>query len=157
LAKVQLARSEDAQEDLGPTLEFMRTVWSLNHALEVTSKRMESKLGITAQQRMVVRIVGKYPGATAGRIADLLKVHRATVSVALNRLEQRGIIKRSRDEADYRRVTVTLTKRGKALDVHSSGTVESAVEHLLEEASVRDIAALRRALGGLVSALERGK
>jgi DNA-binding MarR family transcriptional regulator len=155
LAKVQLAADED--ENLGPTLEFMRTVWSLNHALEVTSKRMEAKFGITAQQRMVVRIVGKYPGATAGRIAELLRVHRATVSVALNRLEQRGIIKRSRDEADFRRVTVTLTKRGKALDIRSSGTVESAVEHLLEEVSGRDLAALRRTMYGLVTALEHGK
>jgi DNA-binding MarR family transcriptional regulator len=118
---------------------------------------MESRLGITAQQRMVVRIVGKYPGATAGRIAELLRVHRATVSVALNRLEQRGIVKRARDEADYRRVIVHLTKRGKALDIPSSGTVESAVNFLLDQVSGRDIAALRRAMHGLVSALEQSK
>jgi DNA-binding MarR family transcriptional regulator len=139
---------------LGDALEFMRSVWSLNHALEVTSKNMEARLGVTAQQRMLVRIVGRFPDITAGGLAELLHVHRGTVSVALNRLEKRGIIKRARDTTDGRRVTVGLTKRGKALDVLTSGTVESAVTHLLRTASARDIAALRRAMRGLIEALE---
>jgi DNA-binding MarR family transcriptional regulator len=147
----------EASEELGSTLEFMRSLWSLNHALEVTSKSMEARLGVTAQQRMLVRIVGKFPGTTPSHIAELLHVHRATVSVALNRLERRGIVKRGRDTVDYRRVTVNLTKRGKALDVPASGTVESAVARLLKEASGRDIAAVQRAMQGLIEALEHGR
>jgi MarR family transcriptional regulator, organic hydroperoxide resistance regulator len=143
------------EEGLGATLDFMRTVWALNHALEVTSKLMEAELGVTAQQRMTVRIVGKFPGITAGRVAELLKVHRATVSVAINRLEQRQILKRGRDGSDKRRVTLTLTKKGKALDVAASGTVESAVEFLIENASARDLSATRRAILEMISALEQ--
>lgn len=145
------------EEDLGPTIDFMRTVWGLNHALEVTSKLMEAELGVTAQQRMTVRIVGKFPGITAGRVAELLRVHRATVSVAINRLEQRQILKRGRDEADQRRVTLTLTRKGKALDVAASGTVESAVAYLIDHASPRDLTATRRALLELIGALEQRK
>ncbi len=144
-------------DELGPTLDFMRAVWGLNHALEVTSKLMEAELGVTAQQRMMVRIVGKFPGITAGRVADLLKVHRATVSVAINRLEQRKILKRGRDGSDQRRVTLTLTKKGEALDIAAKGTVESAVEYLIENASSRDLAATRRAILELISALELRK
>jgi DNA-binding MarR family transcriptional regulator len=144
-------------EGLGPTLEFMRNLWSLNHALEVTSKSMEARLGVTAQQRMLLRIVGKFPGTTPGRIAELLHVHRGTVSVALKRLEKRGIIKRSHDTADGRQVIVSLTKRGKALDVPASGTVESAVACLLKEASGRDISAVRRAFHELAEALQHGR
>lgn len=145
------------EEALGPTLDFMRTVWGLNHALEVTSKLMEAELGVTAQQRMMVRIVGKFPDITAGRVAELLRVHRATVSVAINRLEQRQILKRGRDESDQRRVTLTLTRKGKALDIAASGTVESAVAYLIAHGSPRDLTATRRALLELISALEERK
>ena len=144
-------------EPLGPTLEFLRTLWGLNHALEVTSKRMEASLGITAQQRMMVRLLGKYPGISASEIATLLHVHRGTVSVALKRLEARDIVKRVRDAQDSRRVLPTLTRKGKALDVSARGTVESAVEHMLDNVGARDLAVVRRAIVALVSALESGK
>jgi DNA-binding MarR family transcriptional regulator len=140
--------------ELGPTLEFMGILWSLNHALEVTSKRMESELGVTAQQRMMVRIIGKFPGITSGRVAELLRVHRATVSVTLNRLEARDIVKRKRDAGDARRVTLTLTARGRALDVSAKGTVESAVAHLLANAPEKNLAAARKTMEGLMTALE---
>lgn len=143
--------------ELGPALEVLRLIWSLNHALEVTSKRMASELGITAQQRMVVRIIGKYPGITAGGLAELLRVHRGTVSVALNRLEKRALVKRRQDARDQRRVTLTLTRQGRALDVARAGTVESAVEHVLATLSSEDLGGTERLVAALVAALERGR
>lgn len=142
---------------LGPTLDFMRAVWALNHAVQVTSKLMESELGLTVQQRMIVRILGKYPGITAGGLADLLRVHKATVSVAISRLEARRIVKKQRDEHDQRRVTLQLTARGKALDVQTEGTVESAAEYLMSVSSPSDRRAAERVMLVLAKALEERK
>ena len=144
----------EAADPLGPTLDFMHAVWSLNHALEVTSKMMESEVGLTVQQRMIVRFVGLYPGLTAGRMAELLRVHKATVSTALKRLERRRILKRARDPQDQRRVTLNLTAKGRALDIPMSGTVESAAAYLLCQSSDRDLRAAQRVMLALVSALE---
>ena len=50
---------------MGPVLEFMRVVWALDHALQKTSKRMETTLGMTAPQRLVIRkhtIIYQLPG-----------------------------------------------------------------------------------------------
>ena len=109
---------------------------------------------MTAQQRTIVRLLGKYPGIPASEIAALLHVHRGTVSVALNRLEARGIVKRVRDAVDTRRVLVTLTRKGKALDVPAVGTVESAVDHLLATLKGRELATVTGAMERLVDALE---
>ena len=39
----------------------MRVVWALDHALQKTSKRMETTtLGITAPQRFVIRILRRF-------------------------------------------------------------------------------------------------
>ena len=133
----------------------MRAVWALNHAVEVTSKQMESEVGLTIQQRMILRFIGKYPGLTAGRMANLLMVHKATVSAALKRLEARRLVRRVRDPNDQRRATLLLTAKGRALDVPATGTVESAAAHLLRVSAPRDVVAAQRVMRAMVDALEQ--
>ena len=155
--RTQSPKAMTPADSLEPTLSFMRTVWALNHAVEVTSKQMESEVGLTIQQRMIVRFIGKYPGLTAGKMASLLMVHKATVSAALKRLEGRRLVRRVRDPEDQRRATLTLTAKGRALDVPATGTVESAAEHLLRVSTPRDLVAAQRVMHALVDALEQRK
>ena len=53
----------------GETLGFMRALWELTHALQVSSKRMARVLGVTGPQRLVIRVVGQSPGITARDLA----------------------------------------------------------------------------------------
>jgi DNA-binding MarR family transcriptional regulator len=138
---------------LGEALELMRRLWSVAHELEVLSSRMAKRLGITAQQRMVLRIAGRFPGITAGRLSELLCVDAATVSTTLARLESRGLLRRERDPRDRRRVTVALTARGRTLDAPREGTVESAVQRVLGRCGDADVAAARRVLEALARSL----
>ena len=83
---------EEAKQDppLGAVLDFMRLLWAVDHALQSASKRMESAFGMTSPQRLVVRIVGRFPGIAAGRVAEILHVHPSTLTGVLKRLEARG-------------------------------------------------------------------
>jgi DNA-binding MarR family transcriptional regulator len=138
---------------LGEALELMRRLWALNHELERMSGRMSRVLGITAQQRMVLRIVGRFPGITSGRLSELLCVDAATVSTAVTRLEKRGLLRRQRDPRDGRRVSVALTPAGRALDVPTTGTIEAAVEAALATCAPSDLRGARRLLEALTHAL----
>lgn len=131
---------------LGEPLEFMRLLWGLNHALEVTSAKMSTDIGVTASQRMMIRVAGRFPKIAAGQLAELLCVDAGTISTALARLEGRGIIKRERPQADRRRVSVELTPEGRILDVPAPNTVESAVLKLLEQLPEDQVAAARNVL-----------
>lgn len=131
----------------------MRALWGLNHELERLSMRMTQSLGITAQQRMVLRIVGRFPGITAGRLSSLLCVDGATVSTTLARLERRGLVRRERDPRDKRRVSVALTADGRALDVPTTGTVEAAIADVLDRTPASRLAATHAVLAALASAL----
>ena len=82
---------------LGEVLDFMRLIWALDHALQKTSKRMRSAIGVTGPQRLVVRIVARFPGIPAGQIAQLLHVHPSTLSGILKRLERQGLVRRRPD------------------------------------------------------------
>ena len=136
---------------LGSALEFLQRLWQFNHALEKLSSQMERRLGVTAQQRLIVRCVGKYPGMTAGLLATLLHVDPGTVSAALRRMEDKGLLKRRADPRDGRRISLGLTAKGRRLDRSAKGTVEGAVEQLLDTASVQDIATALAVLGRLTT------
>src|SRR5512147_2990729 len=94
---------------LGPTLDFLEHLWRLNHALERLSGRMTKVLGVTAQQRLVIRCIGKFPHITAGQLARLLHLDPGTVSATLRRLEAQGVLVRRRDRRDRRCVMLRLT------------------------------------------------
>jgi len=126
---------------LSPALRFLERLWQLNHALETLSGHMQRELGVTSQQRLIVRCLGKYPGMTAGQLAALLHVDPGTLSAALRRLEGKRLVKRRQDPRDKRRVALGLTAKGRALDTLTEGTVEHAVERLLVSATEADLAA----------------
>nr|WP_224244622.1 MarR family transcriptional regulator [Hyalangium gracile] len=141
---------------LGEVLEFMRLLWAVDHGLQSTSKRMESTLGITGPQRLVLRLVGRFPGITAGALAQILHVHPSTLTGVLKRLEKRGLLERKSDPLDGRKALFALTEAGRALDVPSTGTVEAAVQRALSKMTrarilhTQDVlTALAEELGGI--------
>lgn len=141
-------------KSLPSPLRFLRTLWRLNHALERRSSRMKAKLGITAQQRHVLRCLGTTDGITAGALAELLHLDPGTLSAAVRRLELRGLVARTRDTSDTRRVRLELTKAGRRLDRPTKHTVEEAIEQLLAETSAADMAKVSRVLKRLSELLD---
>lgn len=140
--------------DLGEVLEFLRLIWALDHALQRRSKRMEATLGVTGPQRLVIRIVGRFPGAPAGLLSQILHIHPSTLTGILKRLQVKGLLRRQRDRRDARRSILTLTDKGHRLDIATKGTIESSVERALFRLSPRAIKAARGVLESLTRALE---
>lgn len=138
---------------LGDSLEFLRLIWAVHHGMEKTSKQMDVSLGVTSPQRLVLRIVGRFPGLPAGKLAQILHVHPSTVTGVLKRLERRGFIERRPDPRDGRRASLGLTPRGRALDVATAGTVESAVHETLKTMGNDDVRAAQRVLRTLAEIL----
>jgi DNA-binding MarR family transcriptional regulator len=140
---------------LGPVLEFMRLVWAVDHGLQAASKRMEAAIGVTGPQRLVIRLLGRFPGMNASQLAEALRVHPSTVTGILKRLEQRRLVARRPDPRDRRRTFLGLAARGRALDVAVSGTIESAVREVLGGLPAERVDVVREVLSALAEALGR--
>lgn len=138
---------------LGDVLDFMRLLWSVDHGLQSMSKRMEAKLGVTGPQRLVIRIVGRYPGISAGQLAEILELHPSTLTGVLRRLQERGVVERRADPRDGRRALFDLTPRGRELDGMRVGTVESVVRQTLKGLPRRKLEAAQEVLAQLAEAL----
>jgi DNA-binding MarR family transcriptional regulator len=140
---------------LGVVLEFLGLLWEMNHALATTSKRMAARFGVTGPQRLVIRIVGRFPNISAGRLAEVLHLHPSTLTPVLVRLEGRRLLVRTADPRDRRRVTVRLTAKGRRLAHASLGEVENAVKRVLAASGRNRVEATREMLRRLTEALER--
>jgi len=143
-----------AERPLGATLEFLRLLWAINHGLNKTSRQMQSQFGVTGQQRLVIRIVGAYPGMSAGELARILHLHPSTLTGILQRLGQRGLLRRVAHPDDARRVQLDLTSKGKRLAAPGVGAVETAVKRVLARFDPVNVQDTRELLTALAEGLE---
>jgi DNA-binding MarR family transcriptional regulator len=140
---------------LGEALEFMRLLWAVDHGLHSRSKRMAAALGVTGPQRLVIRILGRSPGLSAGELARVLHLHPSTLTGILRRLERRGLLTRRPHPRDARRAVLGLSAAGRRLDVATAGTVEAAMTDVLASLPRRRVLAAREALLALALRLNR--
>jgi len=140
-------------KELSEVLQFMRTLWAVVHGLQRASKRMEQEAGVTGPQRLVLRVVGLFPGVSPGDLARLLHVHPSTLTGVLQRLVERGLLVRTAEKEDRRRALLSLTPAGSRLNRLRKGTVESAVTAALQEMRPGDRRAAQRAMVVLAEGL----
>ena len=140
---------------LGVALDFMRLLWAVDHGLQRRSKRMEAELGVTGMQRIVIRLIGRYPEIAAGRLADLVHVHPSTLTGVLRRLVDRGFVRRESDPDDARRSKFVLLAEGETIDATQAGTVEAAVRRALARLTTDEVDATRKVLAIVADELAR--
>lgn len=155
MREARIDESADEKVRLGKVLDFMRLLWSVDHGLQSLSKRMDSRIGVTGPQRLVIRIVGRFPGISPGEIADILKVHKSTLTGVLQRLERRGLIERRSSADDRRRSQVSLTASGRKVDAVRGGTVEAALRRAMNKFTPEDLAGAEAVLAIVAAELER--
>lgn len=143
-----------ATSELPDVLQFMQLLWAVVHGLERTSKHMIGQVGVTGPQRLVLRVVGLFPGLSAGDLATILHVHPSTLTGVLRRLVAQRLLHRVDDPRDRRRAVLRLTRRGVRANAVRAGTVEVAIAEALKEVSQQDRRATKRVLEHIARHLE---
>lgn len=82
-------------------------------AVDLHSKKLMKASGLTLSQRVVLQTLAQKGPSTPGVIAREVSLSQATVTVILDRLEQRALISRQRSLTDRRSVLVDLTEAGR--------------------------------------------
>ena len=142
---------------VGDAIDFLRLIWAVDHALQRRSKAMAATLGITGPQRLVIRIIGRFPSIHARQLADILHLHPSSLTAVLKRLERRDLIRRWPDKRDRRRWLLGLTRQGQALNRETPGTIEAAMQRVLKTTTRDDLDITRAVLGKLARELDVGR
>ena len=143
----------ETDRPLDETLDFMRLLWSIEHSLQKQSKRMEAEIGLTGPQRLVLRVVGQFPGISAGELARVVRLHPSTITGILQRLVKRRLPRRERDPDDSRRTRLWTAPAAKRYTRRASGTVEDTVRRALARLRVEHVRGARVVLAELVRVL----
>jgi DNA-binding MarR family transcriptional regulator len=87
----------------------------ISRASDLHSKHLAKVSGLTVPQAIVLQAIRTLGEVTTGRLAGHVELSQATLTVILDRIEQRGLIERYRSAADRRVVHTRLTADGQAL------------------------------------------
>jgi MarR family transcriptional regulator, organic hydroperoxide resistance regulator len=133
----------------------------LGFALHAASRAMTARyrpllaaIGLTYPQYVVMLLLWERGSATVGELGESLQLDSATLSPLLKRLAVRGLLTRARRTQDERTLQVTITDRGRDLEVRAravQGRVEAATR-----LARPDLEALRDELHAVARRLRAG-
>ncbi len=111
-------------------------------------------LGLTDQQGRILRVLAEAERLEMTELAARTSIHPASLSRIIPRLQRKGAVRRSKDDADARRVTVSITKRGRTVIAVVIRTSERIYAELAQEMGQARWRELHRCLDILVKAAD---
>ena len=99
--------------------EILVALRRITRAIDLHSKSLQKKTGLTTSQLLVMEIINKLGSPSPSTIAREMVLSQATVTTLLDRLTKNQLVVRVKSDQDKRSVAVDLTERGKALVSHA--------------------------------------
>lgn len=93
-----------------------------HHILSIEGQMLRERgVNLSMSEVHVLEAISKTEESTMGNIAARLRVTVGTLTTAINRLVQKGYVKRNRDKDDKRKVFVYLTEQAKeVMTIHDN-------------------------------------
>ena len=102
--------------------------------------------GVTPGQYSVLKCLWKDNGQTVKQLAEHLYLDSSTVTGILDRMEQKGLIKKKADPKDRRALQVLLTEKGQDLEEPLSQAILNANKKALQEMNDKEYESLKELL-----------
>lgn len=104
---------------MNPTEEVLSALRRVIRATDLHSRRLEKTVGLTAPQLLLLQILRQRGEMSIGELSREMNLSQATVTTVMDRLEDRGLTRRSRGDTDKRKVFAALTPAGDKLLVNA--------------------------------------
>jgi DNA-binding MarR family transcriptional regulator len=138
---------------VGEVLDFMRLVWAVDSGLQAVSGEMASMFEVSGVERLVLRVLSKYPAVCASELSEILGMSRASLVAPIKSLEDSGYVERIADPEDRRRALLKVTRTGARVSEAVASTVEAAVRKVLSNATSRTVDSAKTLLSALAAEL----
>lgn len=106
------------------------------HATAVFAQRTrEAGFELTSVQFAALDAIHAHPGTDQARVAEVIAYDRATIGGVIERLEQKGWVRRVVSERDRRARELSLTPEGEQLLAHLVPVVQALQDEILQALS----------------------
>ncbi|MDG4667197.1 MarR family transcriptional regulator [Mycobacterium sp. 236(2023)] len=131
---------------VGPRLDeqLCFALYSASRAVTAAYRPLLDEVGLTYPQYLVLLVLWEDEPCTVGHLGERLHLDSGTLSPLLKRLESAGLVQRRRSATDERRVDITLTPEGRALEDRAACIPDRLLGS--NESAAIELAALRDAL-----------
>jgi DNA-binding MarR family transcriptional regulator len=126
-------------------------LYAAGHLLTRLYRPLLDELGLTYPQYLVMLACWQQAPCAVGDLGRTLYLDTGTLTPLLKRLEEQGLLTRTRDPDDPRRVVIELTDAGRTLRTHATKVPEALVCKIPLE--LGEIAGMRTTLRKLLDAL----
>ncbi len=103
-------------------------VYSAGHAFNRAYTPLLKKLNLTYPQYILLTVLWDEDQQSVGALCNHMTLDSGTVTPLLKRLEALGHVERKRSEKDERRVIISLTETGRALQAHAGDITRCIVD-----------------------------
>ena len=133
----------DTYETLNSILvNLFRDVMDLEQRAIITSEYHD----ITNNDMHVIEAVGLGEPKNMSAIAKVLSVTMGTLTIAMNSLEKKGYVKRTRGKEDRRVVYISLSEKGKGAYQHHEKFHRHMIDEILKDLTEEETEALMKSL-----------
>ncbi len=132
-------------------------VWLIRRLMQgnyIYNKELNKKYQVSAPQLSSLLALYENGPLPPSQIAKYIMVNSSTVTGIIDRLEQKGLVQRSRISTDRRVITVTLTDKGRELAEHAPPPIQEKIVEGLQKLAPREIEKIVRALTKLTYMLD---
>lgn len=105
------------------------------------SARIKDRIqeGLTSDQFLILRLINSQEDCTSTYLAEAVAVGKSSITAIINRLDEAGLIMRTRDENDRRQVYLTLTELGEEVYKLAEKQVQEVISPYLFHFEEKDI------------------
>ena len=115
------------------------------------SELKKNRLNLSISEMHLIELIAKEEGMTVSEIAQRLKVTKPSVTVAVNKLVQKGYCEKRRTEDDGRAVRVALTQAGKKVEAFHRRCHRSMIREISDDLTEEEKADLLRTMSRINS------
>lgn len=126
----------------------------ITRAADIHSHLLQRDFGVTGPQLSTLRVIHRLQPVSTGALARAAYIGYATLTGILDRLEERGLVTRTRDTSDRRTVILNMTQDGERLLASAPSLLQDRLREELGSMPKAQQSALLSSLTQVASLME---
>jgi len=151
VVNIQEARSEQIDQYLERIFLVLRNI---AHLSSIYSKYLQKNFDVTTSQLLCLRTLAHEDGLSAGEIGRRIFIKPGTITGLIDRLEAKGLVRRTRVHKDRRVINVEITPEGRDLVRSAPVPVQSLLAINLKKLSLEEVEKMTQTLERLLKLMQ---
>ena len=151
--KTKLSQQDTNQEQFDKAQNILKSLRIIFRSIQAHSRLVEKESGVSSAQLWMMWELSNTPGMKVTELASVLTIHQSTCSNILDKLQQKGLVRRERSGPDQRAVHLHLTEKGVKLLAEAPKPAQGTIAFVLQNLPYEVLTNMNESLAYLVGAL----